>query len=178
MSYADRHLPPHDGMNLLFWILVALAAGMIIAGCATPQHVIDGWAVEWNDHAPQDSQLRIALKVLRDNAPCDDARRFFGGGVEWKEPVFECTNGVYSVIATGCQPYRFPDARYTMLQVGYVVPLWKSALVDEIGHCMWQACGLRDEDFAYHKSPTFQAWIDVVRLQVQLATENRLADSP
>src|SRR5262249_41295081 len=93
---------------------------------------VDGWEIDYGGHERCDSEVDVTLRTVRSAAPCS-VDLVFGGAIEFKNDDFVCLSAGR---VHGCQP-RPMTAAANILWVGYVRPIWKSALIDETGHLIW-----------------------------------------
>ncbi len=141
--------------------ILAAVAALALSGCGLECHPVDGtgaWEIDWRGYTPVPNVDR-AIQIIVQHTPCASCLGWDGGRVSWWPDPFQC--GQPPILVHGCMPWGASIADFA---VGYATPLSASALPDEIGHYVWNACGLGiGEDAAGVYTPEFTAWLDTVR---------------
>jgi hypothetical protein len=113
-------------------------------------------ADEWHMDGPAPTDARRVLDIARAASPCTLPRGYDYGGIHWTpagvpiscraEPsAAGCWDGMETFIS-GYRIVAFPSAI-------------DSALIHEVGHYLWAACGKNTLDHP----PEFMAWIEATR---------------
>ncbi len=151
-------------MCVVYAIIVAFLLASALAGCGlecTPKETPATWEIDWRGFMEIPRTDR-AIQIVVEHTPCDSSC-VGGGRVSFWPYPFEC--GAQNTPVVGCMPWGEGVADFA---IGYAVPLSSSALPDEIGHYLWNMCGLGiGEDARGAYTPEFVAWLSQVRTAMQ-----------
>jgi hypothetical protein len=152
---------------------LAILPSLLLVACGTgvaPDSHEQGFDLYWNGFEPlpgTDVALGVVWEEGRKLCAPEDRERFdqlWGGAVYWKPLPFRCT-GAARDDYSGCQVHE------NAFEVGWQRKVADTALVDELGHMVFQRCLGRDGEVQVNGEvqydADFAAWVDATRRRIR-----------